>query len=460
MRDVFESLSDKLQATLGDLRSKGTLSEDDLAAAMREIRLALLEADVNFRVVKTFVEAVRERAIGEEVRASLTPGQQVVKIVNDELTELLGTTGSKLVFAQTPPTVILLCGLQGSGKTTAAGKLAKLLKKQGKNPALVACDLQRPAAIEQLKTLGRQIEVPVFERGGGGDPVEVARYGLETARSQGRDVLIVDTAGRLHVDRDLMDELVRVKQAVKPHNVLLVIDSMLGQDAVNVAEQFQEAVDFDGVLLTKLDGDARGGAALSIRAVTGRPIKYASVGEKLDALEEFHPDRLASRILGMGDVLSLIEKAEAEITQDEAKDLERKIKQSDFGLDDMLSMLNRLKRMGSLRSMLGMIPGLGSQLKDVDVDEGQLARVEAIILSMTPKERRSPSVIDGQRRRRIAKGSGTTVQAVNQLLQQHKQMQTMMKQATKGKLPAPGATGSRAPARSSSRSSSKKKRRR
>ena len=460
MRDVFESLSDKLQATLGDLRSKGTLSEDDLAVAMREIRLALLEADVNFRVVKTFVEAVRERAIGEEVRASLTPGQQVVKIVNDELTELLGTTGSKLVFAQTPPTVILLCGLQGSGKTTAAGKLAKLLKKQGKNPALVACDLQRPAAVEQLKTLGRQIDVPVFERGVGGDPVEVARYGLETARSQGRDVLIVDTAGRLHVDRDLMDELVRVKQAVKPHNVLLVIDSMLGQDAVNVAEQFQEAVDFDGVLLTKLDGDARGGAALSIRAVTGRPIKYASVGEKLDALEEFHPDRLASRILGMGDVLSLIEKAEAEITQDEAKDLERKIKQSDFGLDDMLSMLNRLKRMGSLRSMLGMIPGLGSQLKDVDVDEGQLARVEAIILSMTPKERRSPSVIDGQRRRRIAKGSGTTVQAVNQLLQQHKQMQTMMKQATKGKLPAPGATGSRAPARSSSRSSSKKKRRR
>ncbi len=460
MRDVFESLSDKLQATLGDLRSKGTLSESDLDAAMREIRLALLEADVNFRVVKTFVEAVRERAVGEEVRGSLTPGQQVVKIVNDELTELLGTTGSKLVFAQTPPTVILLCGLQGSGKTTAAGKLAKLLKKQGKNPALVACDLQRPAAVEQLKTLGRQIDVPVFDRGVGGDPVEVARYGLETARSQGRDVLIIDTAGRLHVDRDLMDELVRVKAAVKPHNVLLVIDSMLGQDAVNVAEQFQEAVDFDGVLLTKLDGDARGGAALSIRAVTGRPIKYASVGEKLDALEEFHPDRLASRILGMGDVLSLIEKAEAEITQDEAKDLERKIKQSDFGLDDMLSMLNRLKRMGSLRSMLGMIPGLGSQLKDVDVDEGQLARVEAIILSMTPKERRSPSVIDGQRRRRIAKGSGTTVQAVNQLLQQHKQMQTMMKQATKGKLPTPGAPGSRSPARSSSRSSSKKKRRR
>ena len=460
MRDVFESLSDKLQATLGDLRSKGTLSESDLDAAMREIRLALLEADVNFRVVKTFVEAVRERAVGEEVRGSLTPGQQVVKIVNDELTELLGTTGSKLVFAQTPPTVILLCGLQGSGKTTAAGKLAKLLKKQGRNPALVACDLQRPAAVEQLKTLGRQIDVPVFERGVGGDPVEVARYGLETARSQGRDVLIVDPGGRLLVDRDLMDELVRVKAAVKPHNVLLVIDSMLGQDAVNVAEQFQEAVDFDGVLLTKLDGDARGGAALSIRAVTGRPIKYASVGEKLDALEEFHPDRLASRILGMGDVLSLIEKAEAEITQDEAKDLERKIKQSDFGLDDMLSMLNRLKRMGSLRSMLGMIPGLGSQLKDVDVDEGQLARVEAIILSMTPKERRSPSVIDGQRRRRIAKGSGTTVQAVNQLLQQHKQMQTMMKQATKGKLPTPGAPGSRSPARSSSRSSSKKKRRR
>ena len=461
---VFQSLSDKLQSTLGDLRGKGALTEEDLAKALREIRLALLEADVNFRVVKTFVEAVRERAVGEEVMGSLTPGQQVVKIVDEELTALLGTTGSKLVFAQKPPTVILLCGLQGAGKTTTAGKLARLLKKQGKNPALVACDLQRPAAVEQLKTLGKQIDVPVFERGTDANPVEVAKWGVETAATQGRDVVIVDTAGRLHVDKSLMDELVQVKAAVKPHNVLLVIDAMLGQDAVNVAEQFQDAVDFDGVILTKLDGDARGGAALSIRAVTGRPIKYASVGEKLDALEEFHPDRMAQRILGMGDVLSLIEKAESEISEDEAKALEKKMRESDFGLDDMLEQLHRIKRMGSLKSLLGMIPGLGKQVKDLDVDEKQLERVEAMILSMTVRERRNPSVIDGSRRKRIAKGSGTSVTQINQLLQQHKQMQKMMKQMANGKMPqmpgAPGQGGGQAQRSATKATKPKRKKRR
>ncbi len=457
---VFQSLSDKLQATLGDLRSRGALSEDDIDRAMREIRLALLEADVNFRVVKTFVAAVRERSVGQEVLSSLTPGQQVVKIVNEELTELLGAAGTKLTFAAKPPTVILLCGLQGSGKTTAAGKLANLLAKQGLKPALVACDLQRPAAVEQLKTLGRQVEVPVFERGSGGDPVAVARYGVEAATSQGRDVVILDTAGRLHVDSDLMDELVRVRNATKPQNVLMVLDAMTGQDAVNVAEQFRDAVDFDGVILTKLDGDARGGAALSVRAVTGKPIVFASVGEKLDQLEEFHPDRMASRILGMGDVLTLIERAQEQIDEGDALELERKLKTSEFGLDDLLDQLRRIRKMGSLRSLLGMIPGIGKQVKDMQVDDKQLDRVEAMILSMTPSERRNPSVIDGSRRRRIASGSGTSVQQVNQLLQQHRQMKKMMKQVAAGGTPAMGgAPGAQRPRAAGSRSKSKKRRR-
>ena len=342
--------------------------------------------------------------------------------------------------------MILLCGLQGSGKTTAAGKLASLLAKQGLKPALVACDLQRPAAIEQLKTLGRQVDVPVFERGTGGDPVAVARYGVEAATSQGRDVVILDTAGRLHVDSELMDELVRVRNATKPQNVLMVLDAMTGQDAVNVAEQFRDAVDFDGVILTKLDGDARGGAALSVRAVTGKPIMFASVGEKLDQLEEFHPDRMASRILGMGDVLTLIERAQEHIDDSDALELERKLKTSEFGLDDLLDQLRRIRKMGSLRSLLGMIPGIGKQVKDMQVDDKQLDRVEAMILSMTPSERRHPSLIDGSRRRRIASGSGTSVQQINQLLQQHRQMKKMMKQVAAGGTPAMGgAPGAQRP---------------
>jgi signal recognition particle subunit SRP54 len=432
---VFDSLSDKLQTTLGELRSRGALTEADLDAAMRQIRLALLEADVNFRVVKTFVAAVRERAVGAEVMRSLTPGEQVVKIVDEELTELLGSTGVKLTFAQKPPTVILLCGLQGSGKTTACGKLALLLKKQGRKPALVACDLQRPAAVEQLKTLGRQVDVPVFERGTAGDPVEIAGWGVESAAAQGRDVVLVDTAGRLHVDRDLMDQLVRVRQRTKPDDVLLVLDSMTGQDAVNVAEQFLDAVQFDGVILTKLDGDARGGAALSVRAVTGKPIMFASVGEKLDALDEFHPDRMASRILGMGDVLSLIERAEAEIDEDQARELERKMRKAEFTLEDMLQQIRQIRRMGSLKSVLGLLPGIGKQVRDMQVDERQLDRVEAMILSMTPAERRNPALLDGSRRRRIAGGSGTSVQQINQLVQQHKQMKKMMKQIASGGVP-------------------------
>ena len=440
---MFESLSDRLQSTLGDLRSRGKLSEADVDRAMREIRLALLEADVNLKVVRTFVAAVRERAMGAEVADSLTPGQQVVKIVDEELTELLGTSSTKLVFAQKPPTVILLCGLQGSGKTTAAGKLARHLAKQGKRPALVACDVQRPAAIEQLRTLGRQLDVPVFDKGTEADPPAIAAWGVEAAQSQGRDVVIVDTAGRLHVDRDLMDELVRIRNKVKPQDVLLVLDSMTGQDAVNVAEQFLEAVDFDGIILTKLDGDARGGAALSVRAVTGKPIAFVSVGEKLDALDEFHPERLASRILGMGDVLSLIEKAEAEIDEDKARELERKMRKADFTLEDMLDQLRQIRRMGSLKSLLGMLPGVGKQIRGMDVDERQLDRVEAMILSMTPAERRNPAVLDGSRRKRIAKGSGTSVQQINQLVQQHKQMKKMMKQIASGRMPAgmPGMGG-------------------
>jgi signal recognition particle subunit SRP54 len=444
---MFDNLSDKLQATLGELRQRGSLSEQDLDAAMREIRLALLEADVNFKVVRTFVAAVRERAIGGDVLASLTPGQQVVKIVDEELTELLGGTSTKLTFASKPPTVILLCGLQGSGKTTFAGKLARLLQSQGKSPALVACDVYRPAAIDQLRTLGEQVGVPVFERGSDADPVEIARWGVEAATQQGRDVVLVDTAGRLHVDRELMDELVKIRGKVSPQHTLLVLDSMTGQEAVAVAEQFQEAVDFDGVVLTKLDGDARGGAALSVRAVTGRPILFVGVGEKLDALEEFHPDRMASRILGMGDMLTLIERAEGQLDKEKNEELERKIRKNEFTLDDLLDQIKQIRKLGSMRSILGMLPGVGKQIRDAQIDEGQLDRVQAIILSMTPKERREPTVIDGSRRKRIAAGSGTSVQQVNQVLQQYRQMRKLMKQFATGGGPAmpAGMGASRSP---------------
>jgi signal recognition particle subunit SRP54 len=432
---VFDTLSDKLQAALGDLRSRGRLDEEAISRAMREIRLALLEADVNFKVVKDFVAHVRERALGQDVAKSLTPGQQVVKIVHEELTALMGSGSSKLAFAGRPPTVILLAGLQGSGKTTAAAKLALLLRKEGKKPGMVAADLQRPAAIDQLEQLGRQIQIPVYgeERS---DPVTAVRKGLQRASADGLDVVILDTAGRLHVDEALMDELAAVRKEAKPTNVLLVLDAMTGQEAVSVAQAFLERVAFDGVVMTKLDGDARGGAALSVKAVTGKPIKLVSVGEKLDQLEYFHPDRMASRILGMGDVLSLIEKAEAAVEEDEQKAMEERIRRGQFTFDDFLSAQRMLRRMGPIQGVLKMIPGLGSQLKDVDIDERELKRVEAIVLSMTPQERRMPHVINGQRRLRIAKGSGTTVQQVNQLLSARKQMEKMMKQLGKGKMPA------------------------
>ena len=432
---MFDTLSDKLQATLGDLRGHGTLSEEDLSKAMREIRLALLEADVNFQVVKDFVARVKERAAGAEVTKSLTPGQEVVRIVHDELTAIMGQGGSKLAFAGRPPTIILLAGLQGSGKTTAAAKLALLLRKEGKAPALVAADLQRPAAIDQLDQLGKQIQIPVYLDRSTKDAVKVAKEGLDQARAQGRDVLIVDTAGRLHIDEQLMNELAAVRKELKPHNILLVLDSMTGQDAVAVAEAFAERIDFDGIVLTKLDGDARGGAALSVKAVTDKPVKLASTGEKLDQLEYFHPDRMASRILGMGDVLTLIERAEAAAEEDEQAALEKRLMQGRFTFEDFLQAYKMMRKMGSMKSLIGMIPGMGKQLQGVDVDERQLGRVEAIVLSMTTDERRHPEIIKGPRRARIAAGSGTSVQQVNQVLQMRKQMEKMMKQVGRGKMP-------------------------
>jgi signal recognition particle subunit SRP54 len=432
---VFDTLSDKLSHALGDLRGRGRLDEEAVSKAMREIRLALLEADVNFQVVRDFVAQVRERALGQDVLKSITPGQQVVKIVHEELTELMGSGSSKLAFAGRPPTVILLAGLQGSGKTTAAAKLALLLRKEGKKPGLIAADLQRPAAIDQLEQLGRQIQIPVY-REETRDPVVATRKGLQRAQAEERDVVIVDTAGRLHVDEALMDELAAVRKEAKPTNVLLVVDAMTGQEAVNVAQAFQEHVAFDGVLMTKLDGDARGGAALSVKAVTGKPIKLVSVGEKLDQLEWFHPDRMASRILGMGDVLSLIEKAEAAVEEDEQEAMEQRLRAGQFTFDDFLQSYRMLRKMGPLKGVLNMIPGLGKQLQGVDVNEADMKRVEAIILSMTPKERRMPHLIDGSRRKRIAGGSGTTLQQVNQLLGARKQMEKMVKQMGKGKLPA------------------------
>jgi signal recognition particle subunit SRP54 len=439
---MFDTLSDRLQAALGDLRGRGRLDEESVSKAMREVRLALLEADVNFEVAKDFTAGVKERALGQDVLKSLSPGQQVVKIVHEELTELMGSGDSRLAFGR-PPTVILLAGLQGSGKTTAAAKLALLLRREGKRPALVACDLQRPAAIEQLEQLGRQIQIPVY-RVDTRDAVAAARNGLDSARRDGRDVVVLDTAGRLHVDEELMDELQHIRDATKPLNILLVLDAMTGQEAVNVAVAFQEKVAFDGVVLTKLDGDARGGAALSVKAVTGRPVKLASVGEKLDQLEYFHPDRMASRILGMGDVLTLIEKAEAAVADEEHEEMERRLRAGEFTFDDFLASYGMLRRMGPLQGVLKLVPGLGKQLQGLDVDEKQLSRVEAIVLSMTAQERRMPHIISTQRRRRIAAGSGTSLDEVNKLMSARKQMAKMMKQIGKGKMPAfPGQTGKR-----------------
>ena len=434
---MFDALSDKLQATLSDVRARGTLTEADINAAMREIRLALLEADVNFKVVKQFTSTVKERALGEEVIGQLNPGQQVVKIVAEELTTLMGGESERAEFAARPPTVILMAGLQGSGKTTATAKLARFLKAEhGSAVALAACDVYRPAAVDQLVKVGGQVGAEVYEQGTDRDPVDIARWALDRAKMDGKDVLIVDTSGRLHVDEALMTELVKIRDATKPTTTLLVVDAMTGQDAVNVAEQFAQAVAFDGVVMSKLDGDARGGAALSVKAVTGKPILFASTGEKLDQFERFHPDRMSQRILGMGDVMSFIERAESQIDADEAQALERKLRRNEFTLEDFLGQMKTMRRMGPLTSLLGMIPGFqGQQLKNLKVDEGDLDRLEAIILSMTPEERRRPELIKGRRRLRIARGSGTTVQAVNQLVKQFSQMQKMMKQMTKGKMP-------------------------
>ncbi len=438
---MFDSLADKLQGTLAGVRQRGSLTEDDISRAMREIRLALLEADVNFKVVKQFTTSVKDRCLGVEVHKQLNPGQQVVKIVDEELTALMGGHSAGLTFSPRPPTVILMAGLQGSGKTTATAKLALYLREQhNSSVAVAACDVYRPAAVEQLIKVGLQAGATVYEQGTDADPVEIARWALDQAKRDGKDVLIVDTAGRLHVDERLMEELANVRKAVKPHVVLLVVDAMTGQDAVNVAEQFNEVARFDGVILSKLDGDARGGAALSVKAVTGKPIMFASTGEKLPDFERFHPDRMAQRILGMGDVLSFIEKAEQTIEEDEAKELERKMRKNEFTLEDFLSQLKRMRKMGPLSNLLGMMPGLaGHQLSKMDIDERELDRVEAIVLSMTPDERRRPELIKGSRRLRIAKGSGTSVQQVNQLVKQFGEMRKLMRGLAQGKMPDLGA---------------------
>jgi signal recognition particle subunit SRP54 len=436
---MFDSLAEKLQGTLESVRARGTLTEDDVAATMREIRLALLEADVNFQVVKSFTTALKERALGAEVVGKLNPGQQVVKIVSEELTELMGGESRDIAFSSRPPTIIVMAGLQGSGKTTATAKLARLLREQGSSVAVAACDVYRPAAVDQLVKLAAQARVDCYEQGTDRDPVHIAAWARDRAQSEGKDVLVIDTSGRLHVDQDMMKELAEIKKAVRPHEILLVVDAMTGQDAVNVAEQFGQAVDFDGVVMTKLDGDARGGAALSVKAVTGKPILFASTGEKLDQFERFHPDRMAQRILGMGDVMTLIEKAEEAYDDDRAAELERKLRKQEFGLDDFLDQLRQVRRMGPLQSLIGMIPGLGKELQGVKVDEREFDRIQAIILSMTPTERRHPELINGSRRLRIARGAGVNVQAVKALIKQFEQMRKLMRQLSQGRMPDLGA---------------------
>jgi signal recognition particle subunit SRP54 len=437
---MFDSLAEKLQATLADVRGRGTLTQDDIDAAMREIRLALLEADVNFKVVKSFTGAIKERALGADIVGQLNPGQQVVKIVSDELTDLMGGAARELSFSPRPPTVVLMAGLQGSGKTTATGKLARYLRQEhDSSVAVAACDVYRPAAVEQLIKVGAQAGADVYEQGTDRSPVQIATWAHERAKAEGKDVLIVDTSGRLHIDTELMAELAEIKRAVSPHDILLVVDAMTGQDAVNVAEQFAEVVDFDGVVMTKLDGDARGGAALSIKAITGKPIMFASTGEKLDQFERFHPDRMAQRILGMGDVMTLIEKTQGSYSEQQAAELERKLRKQEFGLDDFLDQMRQIRRLGPLQSLLGMIPGLGKELRGVKIEEREFDRLQAIILSMTPEERRHPELIKGSRRLRIARGSGTNVQAVKQLIKQFDQMRKVMRQVSQGRMPDLGA---------------------
>lgn len=429
---AFESLTEKLSATFKRLRGKGRLSEADVKQAMKEIKMALLEADVNFKVVKNFVATVSERAVGADVMESLTPAQMIVKIVNEELTALMGSGDSKLAISSTPPTVVMLVGLQGAGKTTNGAKLAGLMKKQGKRPLLAACDIYRPAAIQQLEVVGAQLDIPVFQMGQT-DPVDIAKAAVEHAKKHGNDMVFLDTAGRLHVDEALMDELRRVKSAVSPTEILLVVDAMIGQDAVNAAKAFDEALDIDGVMLTKLDGDARGGAALSIRAVTGKPIKFAGTGEKLDNIEVFHPDRMASRILGMGDVLSLIEKAEQNLDAKKAAEQLERMRKNKFTLTDFYDQMVQLKSMGSMQDIASMLPGMGGKKLDLTVDEAQLARTEAIILSMTPQEREDPSLLNSSRKKRIAAGSGTQVVDINRLLKQFETIQQFTRQLSNPK---------------------------
>ena len=424
---AFEGLSERLEAAFKNLKSKGSLTEADVRSAMREVRMALLEADVNYKVAKDFTNTVTEKAIGEKVMESLTPSQMVIKIVKEELVSLMGGTKSRLAYASHPPTVVLMCGLQGSGKTTHCAKLANMLKKDNHRPLLVACDIYRPAAIKQLQVVGEQVGAPVFEKGQA-NPVEIAREAISLAKEQGYDYVILDTAGRLHVDEELMNELKAVKAEAKPHEILLVVDAMTGQDAVNVATSFDEALGIDGLILTKLDGDTRGGAALSARAVTGKPIKFVGTGEKLDNLDVFHPDRMASRILGMGDVLSLIEKAEMAIDEKKAEELEKKLMQNKFDLNDLLDQFDQIHKMGSLQDILAMIPGIGNKAKDIEIDERRFDRMKAIIYSMTEKERTNPDIINPSRKKRIAAGCGQSIEEVNRLLSQFRQMQKMFKQ--------------------------------
>ena len=430
---MFDSLSDRLQNVFSKLRGKGKLTEKDVDVAMREIRLALLEADVNYKVVKEFVAKVGGRCVGSEVLESLTPAQQVIKIVNEEMTSLLGSTESKIIFASQPPTVILLVGLQGSGKTTATAKLAFNIRKQGKQPMMIAADTYRPAAVEQLRTLGEENNIPVFSSDT--TPVKIVAEGLAEARTKAQDVVIIDTAGRLHIDDEMMNEVIEIKKIAKPHQILLVVDSMTGQDAVNVANAFHEKLDFDGLILTKLDGDARGGAALSIRAVTGKPVKFASLGEKIDSLSVFHPDRMASRILGMGDILTLIEKAESTADKKKAQEMQEKLLNASFTFEDFLEQMKQIQKMGPISQVIKMLPGAGSApgLKNLSIDDKDMSRIQAIIESMTIDERIDPSIIGGSRRERIAKGSGTKVNDVNQLLKQFNQTKKMMKQMAGGK---------------------------
>ena len=425
---VFEGLSSKLQSALSGLKGKGVLTEKDVDNAMRQVKLSLLEADVNYKVVKDFVKTVKEKSIGEDVAKSLTPGQQVIKIVNDELKDLMGTVQNKINISSNPPTVVLMVGLQGAGKTTTSAKLAYNLKSIGKNPMLVACDVYRPAAIKQLEVLSKQAGVRFYSDEGSNDPVQIASDAIKSAKTLGYDLVIIDTAGRLQIDETLMNELKNIKASVKPHEIMLVVDSMTGQEAVNIVQAFDEALGIDGVTLTKLDGDTRGGAALSIKAVTGKPIKYSAIGEKLGDLEPFYPDRMANRILGMGDVLSLIEKVSSSVDAQSADEMEKKFRKMDFNFDDFLSQMQQIKKMGPLKNILEMIPGISNQIKNIDIDDKELLKIEAIIQSMTKKERFDPSIIDASRKKRIAKGAGTEVSQVNRLLKQFQETKKMMKQ--------------------------------